>query len=282
MTARYDAFGGPHQRFAAATRTQLMGANAFHGGPIPITPNRTSFQFSNRRAIANPRLNSASNQRFFQSSQFRTQGFRSPAASGNGVGTVHGVSPNIANRPSARPSPSTASRPSASGWQRFGDPGNGGALRQSFTNPSESSGWHSFGQPRPLYSTPNRGAQQPQRYNAPSYSAPRYNSVPHNNAPSYTAPRSNNTPRYTAPNYSSPNYNSAPRYSAPSYTAPRNNTAPRYTAPTYNAPHYSAPRNSAPASRPSNNGGSFHGNSGGGGHPSGGGGHNGGGGGHRR
>ncbi|MBV8867705.1 MAG: hypothetical protein JO210_20060 [Acidobacteriaceae bacterium] len=280
MTASYNAFGGPHQRFAPATRTQLANASSFRGGQLPVTPTRASYQFSNRAAVANPRLVSASNQRFFQSSQFRNQQqfrttspnlnqqqFRPASPNLNSSRSAHGVAPNMQNSYTGRSNYSGSSG-SSSGWQRFGDPGNAGALRQGFTGGSEQSGWHHFGQP------------QPQGNGSSSWGGGRLNTAPTPNrnsgptanprsySPSFT-PRNtpnNNAPTYIRPSYNAPNY-SAPRYDAPSYNAPRD-SVPR-------ASHYSAPA-----------GGGHSGGSSGGGHSggsSGGGGHGGGsGGGHHR
>ena len=171
MVAGYNGFGGPHQRFAQATRTQLTNANAFRGGQMPLGPSRASYQFSNRTAVANPRLAVAANRQFFQSSRFGNAGVRSGQTAGSqngftrapgsdavsrglsssGIQThgpqTHGVPPNMQSGFSNRAN-SSASRPASGGWQRFGDPGHGGgALRQGFTGGSEQSGWHNFGQP---------------------------------------------------------------------------------------------------------------------------------------
>ena len=260
ITAGYNNFGGPHQHFVAANRGQLTNANSFRGGQLPLTPNRASMQFSNRAVAANPRLSSASNRQFFQSSRFssgQSNVNRSVGANGySGANRYSGLSNT--SRPAAQ-----ANRPSSSsGWQRFGDPGrSSGALRQGFTGSSgsEPSGWHSFGQPQ--RSTPSA----PRSYTPSSPSGSRFG------APTY------NAPRYSAP---------AQNYRAPQYSAPRQTAAPTYNAPRSN-PGNSAPHYSAPSRSPSGSGGGNHGGGGassGGGHNSGGGGgHNsGGGGGHHR
>ncbi len=269
MTASYNGFGGPHQRFAPATRAQLMNASSFRGGQLPVTPTRASYQFSNRAAAANPRLASASSRQFFQSSQFRSsqfsgqQQFRSGQTGASSFRTggsavtpnvnssrsAHGIAPNMQNSYASRGGYSGPAR-SSSGWQRFGDPGNGGALRQGFTGGSEQSGWHRFG--------------QPQQQGARSFSTSR------SSTPSFSAPRS--TPNYNRPSYSAPNY-STPRYNAPSYNAPR------YSAPSTS--HFSAPasRGSSGGGNRGSSSGSGHSASSGGGHGGGGGGHGGGGGG---
>ncbi len=72
MTAGYNGFGGPNQRFSAATRGQLSNASLFRG-QMPVSPSRTSYQFSNRQAAANPRLASSANRQFFhQQSGFQS------------------------------------------------------------------------------------------------------------------------------------------------------------------------------------------------------------------
>jgi hypothetical protein len=237
LTAGHNGFGGPHQRFSAATRAQLTGASSFMGGRMPIAPTRASYQFSNRQAAPNTRLASAANQHFFQSSQFRSQQVR-PMQGNQQMRTLQ----NNASRFGAARAPSTPARSSSSGWQRFGDPGNGGALRQGFRGGSDPGAWHTFGQPQPSASP---------RYSTPRYSAPQYN-----------------TPRYSAP----------PQYSAPRYSAPQHYSAPQqhYSAPSYrqSSPHYSAPSHSG------GGGSSFH-SSGGGSHAGSSGGHSGGGGHHR-
>jgi hypothetical protein len=272
MTAAYGRFGGPQQRFTAANRAQLTNVSAFQGGRIPITPTRTSYQFSNRTAVANPRLASAAGQRFFQSSQIRSQQFRSPA---------HGVAPNMNNSYAQRNAAPNVGR-SSSGWQRFGDPGNS-AMRQGFVGGADTGGWHSFGQPqRPAgsatYSSPRTTTPAPYRYNAPAV-------TPRSYSPSTTAPRYSAPPTYaprSGSSYSAPSY-SGPRYNAPTYNAPR------YSAPSYSVPHYSAPSQrqstphySAPSGGSSHGGGNSSHGSGGDGNHGGGGGSKGGGGGHHR
>ncbi len=260
LTASLNRFGGPHQRFTAATRAQLSNASSFMGGRMPVAPTRASYQFSNRQAAPNTRLASAANQHFFQSSQFRSQQVGALQGSSQQMRT----SQNGASRFGAVRAPSTAARSSSSGWQRFGDPGNGGALRQGFRGGSDPGGWHTFGQPQPSaaprYSAP--------RYNAPQYSAPRYNT------PSYSAPRYSTPPSYNStPRYNTPSYNNVPRYSAPQqhYVPPQHYSTPNSRQ---SAPHYSAPSHSGGS-------GSFH-SSGGGSHGGSSGGHSGGGGGHHR
>jgi hypothetical protein len=277
MTAAFDRFGGPGQRFSPATRAQLGNASLFHSG-VPISPNRGSFQFSNRQAVANPRLAPAANRQFFRSPQSMSGArFGSAATQGAAPNMMHGVAPNMQRSAGMR---STYTAPNSSGWQRFGAPGNSSGVRQNFSGGQEQSGWHRFGQPQSsaagAYGGARPGGAQP-GYNRP-YGQGSYQSRP----PSANSPASQ--PRSGSPGYGAYNGGfggrsafTAPRYSAPSaphYSAP---SAPHYSEP----PHYTAPHYSAPASRGnSGGGGSFHGGGaprGGGG---GGGGFHGGGGGH--
>ena len=266
-TAALNGFGGPQQRFAVASRAQLSGASSFMGGRMPVGPTRASYQFSSRQVVPNARLTSAAGQRFFQSSQFRSQQIRPVQG---GLGAVQ----NSASRVGAARAPYPSARTSSSGWQRFGDPGNGGALRQGFRGGSDPGGWHTFGQPQPSAS-PKYTAP---RYNGNQYNAPRYSTAPQYSAPRYSAPNyntpRNTAPSYTAPRYNAPSYNSAPRYNTPQqhYSAPQQHySAPQqhYSAPQQrnSPPHYSAPSHS------SGGGGGFHGGSSGGGGGHGGGGH---------
>ncbi|HMJ63397.1 MAG TPA: FecR family protein [Bryobacteraceae bacterium] len=148
MTAFGDRFGGPNQRFNVATRGQLSGANLYHG-QIPVSPSQSSFRFSNRAAMANPRVAVAANRQFVTN----RQGFSGQRA------TQRGFTPAQTSRPPTS---------SSNGWQRFGAPGY--STRQGFTNrPEERSGWHSFGQPRPA--TPNSFGNAPA--NRGQYSSPR-------------------------------------------------------------------------------------------------------------
>ncbi|MGI8961988.1 MAG: DUF6600 domain-containing protein [Bryobacteraceae bacterium] len=66
VTAPHNKFGGPGQRFGRATPVQLRNANLFRGR-MPVTPTRTSRQFSSRQATPNPRLAAVANRRFYQS-----------------------------------------------------------------------------------------------------------------------------------------------------------------------------------------------------------------------
>ncbi len=75
MTASYNTFGGLRQHFTPANRGQLTGANLFRG-QLPVSPTRASYQFSQRSAIANPRLASAANRQFFSHRSFGYGGRR--------------------------------------------------------------------------------------------------------------------------------------------------------------------------------------------------------------
>jgi len=153
MTAFGDRFGGPNQRFNAATRGQLSGANLFHG-QIPVSPTQSSFRFSNRAAVANPRLSVAAGRQFVTNRQ-GFAGQRAPSSQ-------RGFTPAQTFRAPQTTAPGASS---GGGWQRFGAPGY--SNRQSFTSrPEERSGWHSFGQPRPA--VPNSFGTSPR----PNGSAP--------------------------------------------------------------------------------------------------------------
>ena len=266
MTAGYNGFGGPHQRFSPATRGQLTNANSFRGG-IPVGPTRASYQFSSRQAVSNGRFASASNRQFFQSS-------RSQAGHASNFGGNYGA----ARSQSFAGNSGRASAANSGGWQRFGDPGHSSALQHSFTGGfSERSGWHSFGQSQPAagarsfssphYNAPGYGSSG-QRYSAPNYSGGNYSGG------SYSG---GNNQRY-----GSSSYGGGQRYSAPAYSGNQHYSAPSYGA-SSGGQHYSAPRNSGGSqhySAPSNgggghssSGGSSHGGGGGGGHSGGGGGH---------
>lgn len=264
MTAAYDRFGGPGQRFSPATGGQLSSASVFRGG-VPVSPTRGSFQFSNRQAVANPRLASAANRQFFRSGPGMSGArFGSPAA-------AHGVAPNM-QRPAGMRNSYGVPAASSGGWQRFGAPGNSSNFRQSFNGGQEESGWHHFGQPQGsapgAYGGARQGATQPGYGRA--YGPGNYQSRPQGANSPAVQPRSG-SPSYGGYNGGNGGGRSAftpPRYSAPS--------APHYNAPSA-APRSSEPHFSAPSSRESGGGSS---RGGGGSHGGGGGGSHGGGGGH--
>jgi hypothetical protein len=66
VTAASNKFGGPNKSYGRATQAQLRNANLFRGR-MPVTPTRTSGQFSARQATPNPRLASAANRQFYHS-----------------------------------------------------------------------------------------------------------------------------------------------------------------------------------------------------------------------
>jgi hypothetical protein len=150
MTAFGDRFSGPNQRFNVAARGQLSGANLFHG-QIPVSPTQSSYRFSNRAAIANPRVAVAANRHFVTDRQ---------SFGGQRAGQRGFTPAQTFHTPAS----------SGSGWQRFGAPGN--TTRQGFASrPEERSGWHSFGQRAPA--APNSFGNAPA--NRSQYSSPRQN-----------------------------------------------------------------------------------------------------------
>jgi hypothetical protein len=194
LTASFDRFGGPGIRFNTASRLQLTNASLVRGS-VPVTPNRNSFLFSSRPAVANPRFASAGNRQFFSA--------QSGYGSGWNRGNYQAQAPRAVQSyqtggRSTSPAPQRPSAPS-SGWQRFGDPARGSSpYRQGFVGGGqENSGWHAFGQPQtsprsyggngytggsPSYGSGNRYSVPQQHYNPPPqqhYSAP---------APHYSAP----------------------------------------------------------------------------------------------
>lgn len=235
MTAAYNGFGGRNQRFSPATRAQLSNASLFRGA-APASPTRASYQFSNRQAVANPRLDSAANRQFFQHQQPRYQGgFRSAA------GGVNGSRSNMQGY-AGRNGSAAAPRTSAGGWQRFGAPGGSNGLRQGFTNGQEQSGWHRFGQPQQSGTGVGSRSGPAVNYGTRSYGPGSYGGGNYQTrAPSAQRPQS---------------FSGYGRSYSGAYAGGRSTySAPRYSAPS--AQHYSAPHYSAPSSR--GGGGSSHG-----------------------
>jgi hypothetical protein len=173
MTASLGAFAGAGHRYSAATGGQLSAATLYRGR-LPVSPSAASYRFTDRAAAGNPRFSQLASRRFFS----RSQQFNTPRRSFDNA-------------------------PSASGWQRFGSPGNFAPQRPSQNYAGRASGtesgWHSFGQ------------SQPPRYSYSAPAAPNY---------SYRAP-STSTYSYHAPRYSAP---SAPRYKAPSAPSSHGNS----------------------------------------------------------
>ncbi len=262
--ARYNGFGGPHERFGFATREQLVNATAFRG-QVPVSPSRESYRFASRQAFANPRLAAATNRQFFRTNFPNNRGANLAGAPGfaaaNGGRFAQNNGARYAQNNGTRYAPQAqAPRSNGSGWSRFGDPGGAAGYRQNYAapgaaqvHPGQESGWHTFGQAQPSRPAYNgyRNGYEPRPGGFGNYTAPRY-----------SAP----APRYNAP--------AAPRYSAPPpahYSAP---AAPHYSAP---APHYSAPsfRGGGGGGGASRGGGGGGGASRGGGGGHGGGGHRG-------
>ncbi|MBV8903717.1 MAG: FecR domain-containing protein [Acidobacteriia bacterium] len=263
ITASYNGFGRPNQRFGRATRDQLTNASLFRG-QLPVSPTRGSYQFSNRQAAANPRLASAGNRQFFHPQQLRTQaglgsalrgptsgvarGFAGNATSGIGVNgsrlaapqASHGLPPNMQGSYAGRNSYPAAQRTPGTGWQRFGQPATSNSFRPGLAANPEASGWHRFGEPQ----QPNRGSYSA----APRQTGPSYSGRPSPGATTYggnyqSRPLAVDPPSRgqsqgfsgAARSYSG-GYGGHLAPSAPHYSAP---ALPRYSAPA--APHYSAP-----------------------------------------
>ena len=229
--ASYNGFSGPHQRYGFATREQLGGASFIHG-QMPVRPNRESYLFSSRQAIANSRFSSVSNLRFFQyrQSQFGGAGQRVGAAGWSHASATSNQNRSLGNvrfsdrQPSfARDSGVDAGRGSPNGWQRFGDPGSSSGYRQRFAGDSRESGWHQFGRPQQSYSANETGQSDRARP-----------------MPAYRQPSSNDS-------FGTYNHGGRPYSGSYGGAPPRGSSAPRYTAPS--PPHYSAPPS------PHNNGG---------------------------
>lgn len=249
LTAAFNGFGGPHQRFAFATRSELQGASAF-GGRLPVTASRASFSYSSRQPFMNSRLAAAQSRTFFHASPGQARSFAGtrPFAGTNGGVRSYSSQPGSswhdfgapAQRSPASPAGGSAGRgnpSSGGGWHSFGAPSNAaGAGYRDYSGAQEHSGWHRFGMPE-------QGARN-------SYQTPR-----NSPSPSYQTPRSN----YPSSGYSAGR--SAGSYSSGSYGS---NREQRYS----DGGGKSQTRNSSPA--PHNSGGSghseSHSHSGGGGH----------------
>lgn len=210
MMAAYSSFGGLRQRFSPATGAQLRGATLFHG-QVPVSPSRTSYQFSARSAVANPRLASAANRQFFSTrgtgftQRTAADGFARAGATQSSYGRTNNYAP-------------AARSQSSSGWQRFGDPGRSTGMSQGFAAGQQDSGWHHFGEARQATPAYNYG-----RSYGPSgnYSSPRYSAPQQRQSFSGYGGASNGfaggRSTYSPPHYSAPQ---AQHYSAPHYSAP--------------------------------------------------------------
>ena len=183
LTASFNSFGSPHQRYFAATRGQLSSASVINGR-LPVTASRASYSYSTRAAVPNSRFAATQSRTFFHSSSASSFNSRSNSYSST----------------------------SSAGWQHFGTPGVTSS-RQNFQS-SETSGWHGFG-------NTNRYQAAPRTSAAPTYQQqPRYSYQPQQSAPrTYSQPRSYSQPSYQQPHYSAP---SAQRQSQPQqhYSAP--------------------------------------------------------------
>jgi FecR protein len=191
ITAGFGAFGGPGQRFHAATREQLAGASVFRGR-LPVAPGQGAYRFSNRAAVVNPRISAGANRQFFN---------RSAVGAGGGFRGGNSAA-------GFRSAPSVGGAGGSNGWQRFGSPGSSSFTRSgSGGSAAERSGWHSFGQPQ-LGSQGSRGSIPNSNYQrqgfvggqsaAPQYSAPSGQSHYSGGAPAqrYSAPAQQH---YSAP-----------------------------------------------------------------------------------
>ena len=247
LYAGYNGFGGPRQRFGFATREQLGSAN-FLRGQIPVGPNRASYLFSNRQAVANSRLASVSHLQFFQSrpSSFGGAGQRVGAAGwsrggytvsgGNSPSNYTRSTPPNTYRSSGQSGYSVAPRSGAelgrrtvNGWQRFGDPGTGSGYRQGLTGGSGESGWHQFGRPQQSYPSAESYDRGSRPYSGSS-SVPQQRGLSDYGGNGY---RGGGSPYNGA---------AAPRFSAPS-------PQPRYNAPSQS--HYNAPSSRGGGNAPS-------------------------------
>jgi hypothetical protein len=208
LTAGFDRFGGPGQRFSFANRAQLVNASRFVGA-VPVSPTRASFQFANRTAFANPRLSSVANRQFYH-----VGASRPPAAF-----TAGQRGPASAEQRNSRTGPHPAPQQhSGSGWQRFGAPEQG----QSFAERSRENGWHRFGQPQPgrnSYTAPSRPWTFPQG----SWGSP--NNRPQQSPPAFGFGGRGNS----GGNFRNDNPAPTPRLSAPvpRFEGPRNSSPSR-------------------------------------------------------
>ncbi len=233
ITASVGSFGGPRARYNFGSGDALRGVTLI-AGRLPVAPNSSAYRFSDRQAIANPRLSAVAGQRFFQRGQ----------ASSN-FGGSYRPQPNGRSVVSA---PQYRQAPAQTGWQHFGDPRAAAAYRQGYsgsTGAGSEGGWHQFGRPertgpggqsqyggsgqnrygappqQRTFGNPAGGSQyryQPapqQRYQAPPQQ-PRYEAQPQQ--PHYQA--SPQQPRYQAPpeqHYGAPSQ----QYSNGSYSGQR-------------------------------------------------------------
>lgn len=248
LTASLNGFGGPHQRFGFATRSELQGASAF-AGRLPVTATRASYSYSSRQPFANNRLAPAQSRSFFHASPSQMRSFAGTSRSFAGT--------NGGTR--------SYSQPSGGGWQKFGAPaarsgytGSTGAASAARGYPSSGSGWQRFGTPSPAAGAGYRsysGSQEPSGWHT-------FGEAPAASRNSYQAPRYSGSSGYQAPrsNYPSSGYSQ----SRPS-SGGGSNRAEHYS--NSSGGRSSQSRSSSPAPRSSGGGGhSESHSSGGGGH----------------
>ena len=185
LTAGFNSFAGTGHRYSIANAGVLRSASIYRGA-VPVSPNASSYRFSERAVTANPRFAQAQSRTFFS----RPQGSFGGAGASRSAGLFNN---------NARPGFNSAPSSGSGGWQRFGSPAPQRMQQpQTFTNRSNGtgeSGWHNFGQPAaPRYSAP--AAPNYGNYRAPSSAAPRYSAPA---APHYNAPRAQPAPHYSAP-----------------------------------------------------------------------------------
>lgn len=184
LVAERDRFGRVSgERFRAAAVTQMRQTSLFRGS-LPMRPSHASFHFSNRAAVANPRLAAAESRQFYARGNFRP----APRASYAPQRAYRAPQNMQNNRPRER---------SNGGWQRFGLPGAGNPpMERSFQgtrpqdrriSPQNRGGWHQFGAPEHprnyWFQAPQRSVRAPSnRGQSYRYARPQ---APRDRAPSF-------------------------------------------------------------------------------------------------
>lgn len=215
-------------------------------GQVPISPNRASLSFSDRRAVAMPRSNQPS--QFFRHQQPNPVA-RQPFQGGGGVARSQ-ATPSQGMAPQNR----GGAGESSGSWRRFGSPSGANSSPQNNGVRGNGNNGQNMRNDRPAQAQPGNQSSGPrgnagwQRFGDPA----RSNSQ---NASPRSAPGNNGQSLRISP----PVVRERPNNSGPSYNAPRQ-SAPRQSAPSYSAPR----SNSGGGSRPSGGGGSR--SSGGGNH----------------
>lgn len=136
LFASRDNFSGPNRRFTWASSEQLRGATRFDG-QIPVTPNRSSYRFSERQAFASPRVSGA-----------YTRPTASPAATN---GWQRFGAPGSQRAYERGAFSSTAS--SESGWHQFGRPPSSTSEERR-----QSNNYRAYGNSGPPPSSPARSS----------------------------------------------------------------------------------------------------------------------------